>query len=383
MTLRVLCLAAMAVLLPSTPSAAGASAPEPLYKPRAGGPVKLSGPPNSLVSSVSEEFTGGEGFGSVLVGYDSLKSSEILWNTGEGISTLSGYRAPRGPGRVTGDYSDFGVIDAHHRLVRLYRDAEDRYRIQRFLRTGHGPVALIRSFENFALLNRGSADLWFYLGGNEGKTLPAIKVPVGGDPTDLVGEDPQVRPLFISDAERDAVTVSQYEEEAVQVRRVLRVGADPVDLALAQFLPDYEPEIAVVSRGSGSVAILDSPHSKDYASTDYRRIGSYPAGTEPVAAQAVNIDAKDGPDLAVLDAGSDRVVVLLNDGHGHFRRGGSYPAGPDPVALAASGTFDRSFGPDLIVANHDPRTLTILLRHEAGVCRGREARPITGTTLKE
>ena len=131
------------------------------------------------------------------------------------------------------------------------------------------------------------------------------------------------------------------------------------------------------------MTILDSPHAKDYASTEYRRIGTYPAGSEPVAARVVNIDEKDGPDLAVIDAGSDRLTVLLNDGHGHFHQAGSYPAGQDPVAVSVIGSFDRSFGPDLIIANHDPHTLTILLRHEAGVCRGREAKPITGTNSAE
>ncbi len=381
---RALCLSAIAALSLSLSSAAAAPVSQPLYKPDPGGPIELGRAPNSLVAGVSEGFTSGEGFGSVLVGYDSRKSSEILWNTREGIFYIGSYHAPRGPGRVTGIYSNFGVIDSKRRLVRIYQQVDHRYPISRYLRTGVEPVAMIESFDTFAILNRGSADLWLYLRDHEGRAVQAAKVPLGGDPTDLVGEDPQVRPLFISDAARDSVTVlNGFMDGSFQVKRTLPVGKDPVDLSLAQFLPDYEPEIAVVNRGSDSVTILDSPHSKDYASADYRRIGTYSAGEEPVAARAVDIDAKDGPDLAVVDAGSDRITVLLNDGHGHFHQAGSFAAGRDPVAVAAIGSFDRSFGPDLIVANHDPHTLTILLRHEPGVCRGREAQPITGTDSAE
>jgi Ca2+-binding RTX toxin-like protein len=62
-----------------------------------------------------------------------------------------------------------------------------------------------------------------------------------------------------------------------------------------------------------------------------------------------------------------------------MNRAGYYPTGRDSVAVSAVQSFDRSFGPDLIVANHGSDDLTVLLRREPGICRGREARPITGT----
>jgi hypothetical protein len=354
--------------------------PQPLFRENPAGPIRLQGKPNSLVAGISEGFTSGEGLGSVLVGYDARKSSEILWNTPEGLFYLSSYHPPRGPGRVTGAYDDFGVIDSSHRLLRLYGEFDDRYRIRRIVRTGAAPVGLIQQFGDLAILNSGSADLWLYVSDTHGRPLPATKVPLGGKPTDLAGTSLYGRPLFVSDTATDSVTVLyDLEEGSFQLKRTLPVGENPVDLALGQLFPDPEPEVAVANRGSDSVAILDGPHTRNYDSPDYRRVATYPAGDEPVAIRAVNLDGRAGGDLAVVDAGSDRLTVLLNDGHGHFHRERSYPTGHSPVAVAAISSWDRTFGPDLIVANHGSRTLTVLLRHEPGICRGREARPVTGT----
>jgi hypothetical protein len=378
---RALRLAVAVALLAIGPTTL-ARAAAPLYTEAPGGPIPLVGAPNSLVGEYEGEGFG-EGNGSVLIGYDGRKSSEILQNTPRGLFYLGDYHQPRGPGKVFGDSGEFAVIDAPRRLVRLYGGG-DRFPLARTLRTGADPVAVaISPFElGVSILNRGSADLWAYARDDRGKWHLEAKLPIGGEPTDLVGRDGFAEPVFVSDAATDSVTeLFHLEEGAVEFERRIPVGKDPVDLTLGEFVrrhDDEQPEVAVADRGSDTVTILDGGRPGPDGSYPYRRIGTYAAGDEPVAVLATNVDEKGGDDLAVVDAGSDRLTLLLNDGHGHFHRAASYPTGRDPVAVAEI-EFDGSFSPDLVVADHGSHSLTVLLRREPGVCRGREARPITGT----
>jgi Ca2+-binding RTX toxin-like protein len=368
---------------PPTHSASPLAAP--LYIEDPAGPIGVSGPPNSLVSSASEGFTSGEGWGSVLVGFDARKSSEILWNTNRGLFWLSGYHPPPGPGLVTGQTGEFGVIDAPRRLVRFYSGSDGRYKPSRVLKTGARPVAVAEGFGDAAILNRGSRDLWVYLpkleAGAQGQTEPVVKVPVGGDPTDVVaGFNLEFGPVFVADGAAGTVAeLGTLKEGSYQLDHAIPVGDDPVDLAFGEFIPGGESEVAVANRGSGTVSILAGGPEGPHAPAAYARVGTYPAGDEPVAIHAVQVDRVRGIDLAVVDAGSDRLTILLNDGHGHFHRAGSYGTGRDPVAVSPIDTFDATFGPDLAVANRGSKTVTIFLRHYSATCRGRETEPFTGT----
>jgi RTX calcium-binding nonapeptide repeat (4 copies) len=375
--------ASAAAAPPLTHSASPVAAP--LYVEAPAGPIQLNRPPNSLVSSASEGFTSGEGWGSILVGFDSRKSSEILWNTRRGLFQLGGYHPPPGPGLVTGQTEGFGVIDAPRRLVRFYSGSDGRYKPSMVLKTGEQPVAVVEGFGDAAILNRGSHDLWVYLQKREaeaeGQMEPVVKVPVGGDPTDAVGySNLEYGPEFVADGATGTVTeLGTLKEGAYQLEHTIPVGDDPVDLAYGQFIPNGERDVAVASRHSDTVSILAAGPGSAHGPAEYTRVGTYPAGDEPVAIRAVDIDGRNGIDLAVVDAGSERLTILLNDGHGHFHRAGSFKTGRDPVAVSPIDTFDATFGPDLAVANRGSKTLTILLRHYSGSCRGREAEPFTGT----
>lgn len=360
-----------------------ARAAAPLYTEAPRGPIPLVGAPNSLVGETEGESFG-EGNGSVLIGYDGRKSSEIIQNTRRGLFYLGEYHPPRGPGKVVGFYDDFGVIDAPHRLLRLYEERGDHYPLKGTLRTGPEPVAVSINpvSEYVSVLNRGSVDLWVYGRDDRSGWQREATARIGGEPTDVVSTFAYSRPIFVSDAATDSVVelTRLNESGGFEFERRIKVGKDPVDLELGEFVrrdDDEQPEVAVANRRSGTVTILDGLPGPD-DSYPFKPIGTYAAGDEPVAVLATDVDGKDGDDLAVVDAGSDRLTLLLNDGHGRFHRVASYPTGRDPVAVAEI-EFDGSFSPDLVVANHGSHSLTVLLRREPGVCRGQEARPITGT----
>lgn len=90
-------------------------------------------------------------------------------------------------------------------------------------------------------------------------------------------------------------------------------------------------------------------------------------GSEPssVAAGDFNLDGK--PDLAVANALSDNVTILLGQGNGGFSSavGSPFSAGDQPVSVAV-GDFNLNAKPDLAVANRKSANLTILLGSGTG-----------------
>ncbi len=75
----------------------------------------------------------------------------------------------------------------------------------------------------------------------------------------------------------------------------------------------------------------------------------YPAGNRPHSVAIGDLDGVNGPDLAVANAFSDDVSVLLNQGDGTFAAAVAYVAGDSPRSVAI-GDLDGVNGPDLAVA---------------------------------
>jgi len=80
----------------------------------------------------------------------------------------------------------------------------------------------------------------------------------------------------------------------------------------------------------------------------------------PYALAAGDFNHDGNEDLAVTDAVSNTVVVLLGNGDGTFTTGGTFPVGSSPLALVA-GDFNHDGKLDLAVANTTANTVTVLL----------------------
>ena len=74
----------------------------------------------------------------------------------------------------------------------------------------------------------------------------------------------------------------------------------------------------------------------------------------PDAARVVVV----GRDVIAI-SGSGKGVVLAGDGKGHFRPGARFEAGDNPASVAAA-DLDGDGKPDLVVANHERKYLTVL-----------------------
>ena len=135
--------------------------------------------------------------------------------------------------------------------------------------------------------------------------------------------------------------------------------------AAGDFDRDGRPDLAAVLTASNNVAILLQNPNGTFGSATNFGVGSTPFG---VAVGDVNRDGK--LDLAVVNTNSDNVSILLGDGTGSFNTSGTFAVGDNSVAnrprYAAIGDFNRDGKPDLAVSNALSGFLSILIGNGSG-----------------
>lgn len=366
--------------------------PAPFFVHSPHGPYRLGDAPVAVMNGDLDPR--GLGFDDYLIGYARGKSANLFYSSRSRpgrLLKLDSFAAPTGPSAF-GEYrgNQFAILSSGSDQVRVfYANPFRDWRIEgrEALPTGRQPVAAV--FGDFAygpegtggidlaVVNRLSRDLWLYDGDHWGNITLAAKVPLGPEPTAAVRAECCGPTLYVTTAGDDRVTLLRdFQDGDFQTRRSYPAGDGPAALVLGDLVvgDSRDDEIAVANRGSDTVTVLDDPAR----GVDFRRVGTYPVGDEPMAIVSLNVDDRGGWDLAVANAGSDSISILLGDGRGGFRPGGTYRVGKRPVALAAT-SFNRFFGPDLAVVNRGSDTLSVLLRHEVGRCQGSAARLRQGT----
>jgi len=119
------------------------------------------------------------------------------------------------------------------------------------------------------------------------------------------------------------------------------------------FNADGQTDVAVVDSGTNKVAVFLNDGK------GFPKDSEYPVGTNPAFVAVGDLNGDGRPDLAVANAGSASVSILLNTGKGAFGKAANYPAGTNPVAVAI-GDFNGDGKPDLAVANAESGTISIL-----------------------
>ena len=139
-------------------------------------------------------------------------------------------------------------------------------------------------------------------------------------------------------------------------------GTQPVSIAVGDFNGDGVLDMAVVNAGSNTLTILLG--KGDGTFTD--AASSPQTGTDPsfVAVGDFNRDGK--ADLAVANLSSNNVTILLGNGDGTFTAAGSSPeTGSQPESMAV-GDFNGDGILDLAVLNAEINTITVLLGNGDG-----------------
>ena len=137
----------------------------------------------------------------------------------------------------------------------------------------------------------------------------------------------------------------------------LPAGANPQAIVAGDLNRDGIPDLVVVNKDGRSVTVMNSHGQGGFAEA----AGSpFAVGKSPVSALIGDFNGDGWPDIAVANSGDNTVTVLLADGMGGFQPGNRIAAGALPQGLAA-GDFNKDGRLDLAVANEASNTVTVLL----------------------
>ena len=152
-------------------------------------------------------------------------------------------------------------------------------------------------------------------------------------------------------------------------RRAFAAGDAPSAVAGADFNLDGRPDLAVADEGSETASVLLDSTAPGAMTPSFAAARGFIVGASPAAVGAADFNGDGKPDLAVADRDDDDVSVLLDStapgaatptflARQHFPVG----AGPDSVAAV---DLNLDGKPDLVIANHDDDTATVLFNTTA------------------
>jgi hypothetical protein len=140
-------------------------------------------------------------------------------------------------------------------------------------------------------------------------------------------------------------------------------------LAVGDLNVDGRSDLAVVNPFSNSVNVLLNATAPHIATPSFAARQTFATGNNPLATAVDDFNADGRNDLAVANAASDTVSVLLNTTAPHtttpsFAPQQPFAAGNLPTSVAV-GDFNADGRSDLAVANGDDDTLSVLLNTTA------------------
>jgi hypothetical protein len=132
-------------------------------------------------------------------------------------------------------------------------------------------------------------------------------------------------------------------------------GTDPRGVIVADFNGDGKPDLAVVDRGSSSVAILLGNGDGTFTVAV-----NYSTGVDPISIAVGDFDGDGKLDLVTANRASYTISILSGNGDGTFGNHVDYAAGTEPMAIAV-GDFNGDGFLDVAETNNADNTVSIFL----------------------
>ena len=141
-------------------------------------------------------------------------------------------------------------------------------------------------------------------------------------------------------------------------------GNLPLSVAVGDFNGDGRPDLATANRQDNTVTVLLGTGTGAFTPAP---TSPFPVGVGPQSVAVGDFNGDSKPDLAVANTDDNTVTVLLGDGTGGFTAapGSPFPVGTYPESVAV-GDFNRDGKLDLAIANAGSNNVTVLLGDGAG-----------------
>jgi len=140
--------------------------------------------------------------------------------------------------------------------------------------------------------------------------------------------------------------------------------SNPLSVAVADFNNDSRLDIVVANMVTDNVAVF-----LGYASERFLSAPAYSTGfsSQPISIAVVDFDNDTRLDIAVVNNGTDNVVVLFGSGYGTFISQTAYSTGYGSYhCWVAVGDFDNDSRLDIDVANSGTNNVGIFLGNDTG-----------------
>ncbi len=143
------------------------------------------------------------------------------------------------------------------------------------------------------------------------------------------------------------------------------VGGGPVSVATADFNVDKLPDIVTANSGDGTVSVLLNTTPTGATAPTFAGQVTFAVGADPVAVAVGDFNGDGKPDIVVANGNNGTVSELLNT----TPVGATVPSFAAPVTFAvganpksvAVGDFNGDDKPDIVVANYNDNTVSVLL----------------------
>ena len=141
----------------------------------------------------------------------------------------------------------------------------------------------------------------------------------------------------------------------------ISVGTQPLAVTTADFNGDNHTDIAVANAGSDTISILlgsaTPTQASPFSSTTTLALT---AGSQPSAVIAADFNGDSHVDLAVADTNAGTATILFGNGDGTFTTSVSFPTGSQPSGLAAA-DFNGDNRTDLAISNANSSSVTVII----------------------
>jgi hypothetical protein len=225
---------------------------------------------------------------------------------------------------------------------------------------GHSDVSVLRNTTAAGATTASFATQQTFAAGVEAASVAVADVNGDGKPDLIVvAYIGSLASVLLNTTAPGATSVSFADQQ------ILSTGPGPVSVAVADFNGDGKPDVAVVNSFSISVSLFLNTTATGAAIPSFSAQQTFTTGPGPVSIAAADLDGDGKPDLIVTNQTDATASVLINTTpagatSASFATQQTVTTGTDPVGVTTA-DVNGDGKPDLIVANNQGNTLSVLL----------------------